>query len=94
MMDYEIVDPEKLSEPAKARLEKYGHTLDAANVKLVIDRIADYPEIIWAVKNLESGGEESLGIVCPHGNVVVPKTLAPCYCLLIKGVLYQREYDV
>lgn len=33
---------------AQARLDKYGSTLDAYNVQHVIDRIADYPEIIEA----------------------------------------------
>ena len=41
-----------LSPEGQARLEKYGSTLDDANVKHVVERIEDYPEIIAAVSRL------------------------------------------
>ena len=45
----EFTNTSSLSIPALARLHKYGSTVDAANVQSIIDRIADYPEIIEAV---------------------------------------------
>lgn len=39
----------------QVRLDKYGSTLDKNNLETVIERIADYPEIISAVENLEIG---------------------------------------
>lgn len=42
------VDADGITPEGRARLEKYGSTLDAHNVKHLCERIADYPEVLAA----------------------------------------------
>lgn len=56
MFDY---SPGPLSPEGRARLEKYGSTLTDDNVRLLVERIADYPEVIAAVRALDASGNPS-----------------------------------
>jgi hypothetical protein len=42
-----------LSPEGQARLEKYGSTLSDNSVRLVVERIADYPEVVAAVREMD-----------------------------------------
>ena len=53
--------PEPLSPEGQARLEKYGSTLTDDNVRLLVERIADYPEVIAAVRELDASGSSQRG---------------------------------
>lgn len=41
-------DAGRITPEGRARLDKYGSTLDAGNVRLLCERIADYPEVLAA----------------------------------------------
>lgn len=41
----------------RARLDKYGSTLDASNVRRLCERIADYPEVLAAAGALLSDAD-------------------------------------
>jgi hypothetical protein len=56
---------------AQARLDKYGSSLDAHNVQSVIDRIADYPEIVAAARALPVPGDARPPL-CPHNVSTAP----------------------
>lgn len=38
----------RITPEGRARLDKFGSTLDAGNVRLLCERIADYPEVLAA----------------------------------------------
>ena len=46
--------PGEITPEGRARLEKYGSTLNTQNVRLLCERIADYPEVIAAVDALRA----------------------------------------
>lgn len=54
----EFTDPNDITPEMQKRLDKYGSTLDRQNIELLIERIADYPEIIETVGKMRVEPDE------------------------------------